>query len=143
MRRTHVGYVFQHYNLIPTLTVAENISRRWSSTAPRGRTPAPPPWPPSRRSTWRPSPTGSPSEISGGQQQRVAVARALVGDRHLILADEPTGALDSVTAESVMALIRSRVDQGCRRPAGHPRARFAAWADRTVHLRDGKVVKAP
>ncbi|MDN6353728.1 MAG: ATP-binding cassette domain-containing protein, partial [Corynebacterium sp.] len=141
VRRTHVGYVFQHYNLIPTLTVAENISLSLELNG-------------TSRQDARATALASleeidlasiadrfPSEISGGQQQRVAVARALVGDRHLILADEPTGALDSVTAESVMALIRSRVDQGAAGLLVTHEPRFAAWADRTVHLRDGKVVK--
>jgi putative ABC transport system ATP-binding protein len=78
--------------------------------------------------------------MSGGQQQRVAIARALVGDRRLVLADEPTGALDSVTGEAVMALLRARVDDGAAGVLVTHDARHAAWADRVVFLRDGRVV---
>jgi putative ABC transport system ATP-binding protein len=78
--------------------------------------------------------------MSGGQQQRVAIARALVGERRLVLADEPTGALDSTTGEAVMALLRSRCDAGAAGMLVTHDARHAAWADRVVFLRDGRVV---
>ena len=81
-----------------------------------------------------------PDEMSGGQQQRVAIARALVGDRRLILADEPTGALDSQTGESVLKLLRARVDAGAAGVLVTHEARHAAWADRVVFLRDGSIV---
>jgi putative ABC transport system ATP-binding protein len=78
--------------------------------------------------------------MSGGQQQRVAIARALVGERRLVLADEPTGALDSTTGEAVMALLRARCDAGAAGVLVTHDARHAAWADRVVFLRDGRVV---
>ena len=78
--------------------------------------------------------------MSGGQQQRIAIARALVGERRLVLADEPTGALDSETGEVVLTLLRRRVDQGCAGVLVTHEARHAAWADRVVYLRDGAVV---
>ena len=81
-----------------------------------------------------------PDELSGGQQQRVAIARALIGERRLILADEPTGALDSQTGESVLRLIRSKVDDGAAGVLVTHDARLAAWADRVVFLRDGVIV---
>ena len=81
-----------------------------------------------------------PDEMSGGQQQRVAIARALVGDRRLVLADEPTGALDSQTGESVLKLLRARVDAGAAGVLVTHEARHAAWADRVVFLRDGRIV---
>ncbi|MEV8102334.1 ATP-binding cassette domain-containing protein, partial [Streptomyces sp. NPDC088135] len=81
-----------------------------------------------------------PDEMSGGQQQRVAIARALVGDRRLVLADEPTGALDSETGEKVLALLRSRCDQGAAGVMVTHEPRYAAWADRVVFLRDGSIV---
>ncbi len=83
-----------------------------------------------------------PEEMSGGQQQRVAIARALVGPRRLVLADEPTGALDSHTGEAVMRVLRQRVDAGAAGLLVTHDPRFAAWADRTVYLRDGVVVDA-
>jgi putative ABC transport system ATP-binding protein len=81
-----------------------------------------------------------PDEMSGGQQQRVAIARALVGSRRLLLADEPTGALDSYTGESVLGVIRARCDAGAAGLLVTHEARHAAWADRIVFLRDGQVV---
>ncbi len=78
--------------------------------------------------------------MSGGQQQRVAIARALIGDRRLVLADEPTGALDSTTGESVLAVLRHRCDSGAAAMMVTHEARHAAWADRVVFLRDGRMV---
>ena len=83
-----------------------------------------------------------PEEMSGGQQQRVAIARALVGPRRLVLADEPTGALDSHTGEAVMRVLRQRIDAGAAGLLVTHDPRFAAWADRTVYLRDGVIVDA-
>jgi putative ABC transport system ATP-binding protein len=81
-----------------------------------------------------------PDELSGGQRQRVAIARALVGSRRLLLADEPTGALDSHAGEAVLRLIRARCDAGAAGVLVTHEARHAAWADRIVFLRDGRVV---
>jgi putative ABC transport system ATP-binding protein len=78
--------------------------------------------------------------MSGGQQQRVAIARALVGKRLLVLADEPTGALDSVTGEDVMRLLRSRCDEGAAAVLVTHDARLAGWSDRVVFIRDGLIV---
>ena len=81
-----------------------------------------------------------PDDMSGGQQQRVAIARAIVGERRLILADEPTGALDTETGEEILRLIRERCDAGAAGVLVTHEARHAAWADRVVFLRDGRVV---
>ena len=83
-----------------------------------------------------------PDEMSGGQAQRVAIARALVGPRRLLLADEPTGALDSVTGTAIMGLLRDRVEAGAAALLVTHEPRFAAWADRTVFLADGQVMDA-
>lgn len=140
LRRRHVGYVFQDFNLIPTLTAAENIA------LPRELDGVP------RRQARRDARTALreldlvdlmdrfPDQMSGGQQQRVAIARALVGDRRLVLADEPTGALDSATGESVLELLRQRADSGAAVVLVTHEARHAAWADRVVFLRDGRMV---
>ncbi len=79
-------------------------------------------------------------QMSGGQQQRVAIARAIVGERRLILADEPTGALDSTTGHGVMEVLRARADAGAAVMLVTHEARHAAWADRVVFLRDGRIV---
>jgi putative ABC transport system ATP-binding protein len=81
-----------------------------------------------------------PDELSGGERQRVAIARAIVGERFLILADEPTGALDSVNGEGVMRLLRAACQQGAAGVVVTHDAQLAAWADRVVFLRDGRVV---
>ncbi|WP_024285603.1 ABC transporter ATP-binding protein [Cellulomonas sp. KRMCY2] len=140
LRRRSVGYVFQDFNLIPALTAAENVAlpRELDGVATRAAR---------REALVAMDDLGIteladrfPDEMSGGQQQRVAIARALVGPRRLVLADEPTGALDSVTGEDVMRLLRARVDAGAAGLLVTHEARFAAWADRTIFLRDGIVV---
>ncbi|MCK7637292.1 ABC transporter ATP-binding protein [Corynebacterium pygosceleis] len=141
IRRRDVGFVFQHYNLVPTLTVAENVALPLElDNVPRREA----------RAAALAALEGIdqadladrfPAEISGGQAQRVAIARALVGERSLLLADEPTGALDTTTAESVMALLRSRIDAGAAGLLVTHEPRFAAYADRTVWLRDGQLVQ--
>ncbi|MDT0320865.1 ABC transporter ATP-binding protein [Streptomyces millisiae] len=140
VRRTHIGYVFQDYNLIPALTAAENIAlpRELDGTSSRAAR---------REALAALEEIGLPEvaerfpdEMSGGQQQRVAIARALVGDRRLVLADEPTGALDSETGEAVLALLRRRCDEGAAVVLVTHESRYAAWADRLVFLRDGRIV---
>jgi ABC-type polar amino acid transport system ATPase subunit len=81
-----------------------------------------------------------PDDLSGGQQQRVAIARAVVGTRRIILADEPTGALDSTTGELVLKMLRRRVDAGAGGILVTHDARHAAWADRIIFLRDGRII---
>ncbi len=81
-----------------------------------------------------------PDELSGGEQQRVAIARAVVGSRRLILADEPTGALDSLRGEEVMGLLRQLCDAGAGALVVTHDSGVAGWADRVVFVRDGRVV---
>lgn len=140
LRRTTLGFVFQDYNLVPTLTAIENVGLPLELDG----------WP--RRQVRRAAldalasvelsdRTGAyPDDLSGGQQQRVAIARAVVGPRRLILADEPTGALDSQTGETVLRMLRGRVDAGAGGILVTHDARHAAWADRIVFLRDGRIV---
>ncbi|MEU3643820.1 ABC transporter ATP-binding protein [Lentzea sp. NPDC034063] len=137
-RRKRIGYVFQDLNLIASLTAAENVALPLDLDG-------------VRRSRQQAETALSevdldgyadrfPDEMSGGQQQRVAIARALIGERRLVLADEPTGALDSRTGETVLRLLRSKVDAGAAAVLVTHDARHAAWADRVVFLRDGVVV---
>jgi putative ABC transport system ATP-binding protein len=140
VRRRSVGYVFQDFNLIPALTAAENVALPRELDGVRMRDVR-------RESAAALDEVGLselaerfPDELSGGQRQRVAIARALVGPRRLVLADEPTGALDSRTGEWVLRLLRTRCDAGAAGVLVTHEARHAAWADRVVFLRDGAMV---
>ena len=140
MRRKYVGYVFQDFNLIPALSAAENVRLPLELDGVSSRQARE-----AAREALALVGIGNladrfPDGMSGGQMQRVAIARALVGQRSIIMADEPTGALDSHTAEMTMQVLRERVDAGAAGLLVTHEARFAAWADRTVFLRDGKVV---
>lgn len=140
LRRRRVGYVFQDLNLLPSLTAAENVALPLELDGVRAREAR------NRAITalsevdLKDQVDRFPDELSGGQQQRVAIARALIDERRLVLADEPTGALDSQTGEAVLRLLRSKVDQGAAGILVTHDARHAAWADRVVFLRDGVVV---
>ena len=140
LRRTSIGYVFQDYNLVPALTAAENVALPLELDGVRaGR---------ARRLAQAAleevglSALGPrfPEEMSGGQRQRTAIARALIGDRRLVLADEPTGALDSQTSEAVLKVLRARCDAGAAGILVTHEPRYAGYADRTVFLHDGRVV---
>ena len=140
VRRRSVGYVFQELNLIPALTAVENVSLPreldgLSARKARGEAMAA-----LDEVGLADLADRFPDELSGGQQQRVAIARAVVGPRRLVLADEPTGALDSVTGEDVMRLLRGRCAAGAAGVVVTHDVRLAGWADRVVFLRDGRVV---
>lgn len=140
LRRRSMGFVFQDLNLIPSLTILENVSLPLELDGERVRT---------ARHAAREAldkvgvlalADRFPEQVSGGQQQRAAIARALVGDRRLVLADEPTGALDSTTGEAVLRTLRDQCDAGAAGLLVTHESRHAAWADRVVFLRDGVVV---
>jgi putative ABC transport system ATP-binding protein len=140
VRRRRVGYVFQDLNLLPSLTAAENVGLPLELDGVRLRRTRAAALAALDEVGLAQLAHRFPDEMSGGQQQRVAIARALVGDRRLILADEPTGALDSQTGESVLKLMRARVDAGAAGVLVTHEARHAAWADRVIFLRDGSIV---
>ncbi len=140
VRLRRVGYVFQDFNLLPALSAVENVAMVLE-LAGRGRRDA------TQAAIEQLGAVGLanrldhfPDDLSGGEQQRVAIARALVGGGRLLLADEPTGALDSVTGESVMRTLRSACDAGTSAVVVTHDAQLAAWADRVVFLRDGRMV---
>ena len=139
LRRRSVGYVFQDFNLIPGLTAAENVSLPLELDGARTRAARTQALAALESVGVTDLADRFPDDMSGGQQQRVAIARAVVGDRRLVLADEPTGALDSETGEAVLRLLRDRVDAGAAGVLVTHEARHAAWADRVVFLRDGRI----
>ncbi|MFG0316283.1 MAG: ABC transporter ATP-binding protein [Planctomycetota bacterium JB042] len=141
VRLGKLGFVFQSFNLIAQLTVRENIELPLFY---RGTPPA--------ESAEVAAELASrvdlgerldhrPTELSGGQQQRVAIARSLANDPEVLLADEPTGNLDSATSDQIMTLLRSLNDQGKTIVMVTHEPDIAAWADRSVHMRDGRVHK--
>ena len=137
--RREIGFVFQEANLLASLTAAENVALalELDGVKPRAAMAA-------ARGLLDSLGLGAvggrfPGQLSGGQQQRVAVARAVAGGRSLLLADEPTGALDALTGESVMCLLRQRCAAGCAVVLVTHNVRHAAWADRVVFLNDGRL----
>jgi putative ABC transport system ATP-binding protein len=140
LRRRRLGFVFQDFNLIPSLTALENVALPLELDGWRSRKARRPALDALSVVELADRADRYPSDLSGGQQQRVAIARAVVGGRSLILADEPTGALDSTTGELVLKMLRGRVDAGAGGILVTHDARHAAWADRIVFLRDGRIV---
>jgi len=140
MRRRSIGYVFQDYNLLAGLTAAENVSLPLELDGI-----------PARRARaagvaaleelgLADRASHYPDELSGGERQRVSIARAVVGERQLLLADEPSGALDSANGEAVMRLVLGACRRGVAAVVVTHDAQLASWADRVVFLRDGRVV---
>jgi putative ABC transport system ATP-binding protein len=140
IRRTHIGFVFQGFNLFPALTALENVALPLDVRGERG---------PAARDRARAALARvgladkvdtHPADLSGGQKQRVAIARALVGDPTIVLADEPTAALDSISGRTVLEILR-----GLAREAGRAivlvthDTRALAYADRIVSIEDGRL----
>jgi putative ABC transport system ATP-binding protein len=139
LRRRHIGFVFQFYNLLPMLTAEENVLLPLSIAGKR----------PEQaffeellgRVGLKDRRTHRPSELSGGQQQRVAIARALVSKPTVVLADEPTGNLDSTTSAEILDLLRSATEAyGQTTVMVTHDASAAAIADRILFIADGLIV---
>jgi len=139
LRGQHIGFIFQAFNLIGSLTVLGNVERpmtfRKMPTDERRRRAAEA----LERVGMSHRAKHYPSQLSGGQQQRVAVARAVAGSPSLLLADEPTGNLDSANGEKVMDLLRELHQGGATVCIVTHDPRYARYADRTVHLLDGRL----
>jgi putative ABC transport system ATP-binding protein len=141
IRNREIGFIFQSFNLIGDLTVFENVelplTYRGMKSAERAQR--------SKEALERVGMAHRakhlPSQLSGGQQQRVAVARAIVGQPSIMLADEPTGNLDSKNGEAVMDLLRELHRAGATICMVTHDPRFTRYAERTVHLFDGRVVE--
>jgi putative ABC transport system ATP-binding protein len=142
-RRFSVGMIFQNFNLIPTMSAAENVRLALAFGGLRG---------PQRRQKaagllervgLSDRMTHRPSELSGGEQQRVAIARALANNPKVLLADEPTGNLDSTRAHELLALLRQMVETDSLTIliVTHDRELATSFADRFILMKDGKVVE--
>jgi putative ABC transport system ATP-binding protein len=141
VRNRRIGFIFQAFNLIGDLTVYENVElpltyRGMASDERRKRVQSA-----LERVGMSHRMKHFPAQLSGGQQQRVAVARAVAGDPAILLADEPTGNLDSTNGEAVMELLRELHRGGATICMVTHDPRYARHADRSVHLFDGKVVE--
>ncbi|HUQ14514.1 MAG TPA: ABC transporter ATP-binding protein [Gemmatimonadales bacterium] len=141
VRNRQIGFIFQAFNLIGDLTVYENVElpltyRGMASDDRRKRVQAA-----LERVGMSHRMKHFPAQLSGGQQQRVAVARAVAGEPAILLADEPTGNLDSTNGEAVMELLRELHQAGATICMVTHDARYARHAGRSVHLFDGKVVE--
>ena len=141
IRNREIGFIFQSFNLIGDLTVFENVELPLTYRGMKSAERAKRVHEALERVGMAHRARHLPSQLSGGQQQRVAVARALVGRPGILLADEPTGNLDSRNGEAVMALLRELHQEGSTICMVTHDARFARNADRTVHLFDGRVVE--
>jgi putative ABC transport system ATP-binding protein len=143
LRLKTIGFIFQQFNLIPTLTAAQNVEVALAPNGLDGN---------ARRARAQEllqsvglggRANHLPSQLSGGEQQRVAIARALANEPHVLLADEPTGNLDTTTGEEIMALLKGLSTNG-----GHTvvlithDVEIAAQAPRVIHMRDGRLEEA-
>jgi ABC-type lipoprotein export system ATPase subunit/ABC-type antimicrobial peptide transport system permease subunit len=140
VRSRYIGFIFQSYNLLPQYTVVENIEipLLYQGCRPNEET--------RQRCIALADMVGlgdrldhRPTQLSGGQQQRVAIARSLVNDPHIILADEPTGNLDSHTSDEIMRLLRKLNEAGKTIIMVTHEADIAAWARRAIRMRDGHI----
>ncbi len=141
LRRRDVGYVFQRLNLVPSLTAVENVMLPLELDGRSARQ--------ARQAAIAALNTLGlshhldryPDDFSGGQQQRIAIARAIVGERRLLLADEPTGSLDTLNSDQIVEMLAALPRQfGTAVVLVTHEPRFASYADRVVFLRDGVVV---
>ena len=140
LRRRTVGYVFQDFNLLAGLTAVENVSLPLELDGLSAKKARAAGMAALEELGLADRANHYPDQLSGGERQRAAIARAVVGERHLLLADEPSGALDSTNGEAVMRLILAACKRGVAAVVVTHDAHLASWAERVVFLRDGRVV---
>jgi putative ABC transport system ATP-binding protein len=143
IRNDRIGFVFQNFNLLPRTSACENVElpliysgkKKWSGNGMKPR---------AMECLARVGLKGweehTPSQLSGGEQQRVAIARALVNEPAILLADEPTGNLDTTTSEQIMSIFQSLNEEGITIVLITHEADIADHARRIINLRDGKIV---
>jgi putative ABC transport system ATP-binding protein len=141
IRNREIGFIFQAFNLIGDLTVYENVELPLTYRGMGGAERKKRVHEALERVGMSHRVKHYPSQLSGGQQQRVAVARALAGDPSILLADEPTGNLDSANGEAVMDLLRELHRGGATICIVTHDPRYARYADRSIHLFDGRIVE--
>jgi putative ABC transport system ATP-binding protein len=140
LRRRTIGYVFQDFNLLAGLTAVENVTLPLELDGLSAKKAHAAGLAALEELGLADRATHYPDQLSGGERQRVSIARAVVGDRTLLLADEPSGALDSTNGEAVMRMILGACRRGVAAVVVTHDAQLASWADRVVFLRDGRVV---
>jgi putative ABC transport system ATP-binding protein len=141
IRNRRIGFVFQQFNLLPRTSAIENVELPMVYSGVTATTRRERAFAALQKVGLGERSSHTPSELSGGQQQRVAIARALVNNPQLILADEPTGALDSQTSEDIMRLLTDLNRQGMTVVIVTHEADIAAWARRRIVFRDGRILE--
>jgi len=131
--------VFQDFNLLPGLTAAENVALPLELDGTSARKARQAGLNALESLGLADRASHFPDQLSGGERQRVAIARAIVGEHQLVLADEPSGALDTANGEAVMRLIHAACKRGMAAVVVTHDAQLASWADRVMFLRDGRV----
>ena len=140
LRRRSIGYVFQDFNLLPGLTATENVALPLELDGVPGRKAQRAGLDALEQLGLAERARHFPDQLSGGERQRVAIARSVVGERKVLLADEPSGALDSTNSEIVMQMIVDACKRGVAAIVVTHDAHLASWADRVILISDGRAV---
>jgi putative ABC transport system ATP-binding protein len=140
LRRRSIGYVFQDFNLLAGLSAVENVALPLELDGVSARKARAEATAALEHLDLAHRASHYPDQLSGGERQRVSIARAVVGERQLLLADEPSGSLDSVNGDAVMRMVLTACHRGVAAVVVTHDAQMASWADRVVFLRDGRLV---